>query len=263
MKNKILYKYLDVEGEIAMINNHNIQFTNATKLNDPFDCIESLIDYSNIPNEYQQFNCEWLCDIYKTKAENLRKQIWLCSLSKVYNQMLMWSYYNQYKGICIGLNMEKIDKYLRALPCSNIIGAHEYEVQYKNTREKPDYFNSKQNPYIYQLCTKDKAWEHEQEVRLILKNPHRIINQYVPKHIEERTENGILYHHYEDNRFIPSVGSECFESLYLGVSILPQDKEKIIDAATHLNPDIKIYQMETDADSFQLCPKLINNSINK
>ena len=241
-----------------MLTHHNIQFTNATKLNDPFDCIESLIDFSNIPDEYQQFDREWLCDIYKTKGENLRKEIWLCSLSKVYDQLLIWSYYNQHKGICIGLNMEKIDKYLKNIPCSNIIGYQKYEVQYKNTREKPDYFNSEQNPYIYQLCTKAKAWEHEQEVRLILDNPSRIINDYVPEHVEVRIEDNIPYHHYEDIRFIPSIGEECFESLYLGVSILPQDKEKIIDAATHLNSDIKIYQMEAEANTFQLCPKLIN-----
>ena len=51
MKASKLYKYLDVDGGLAMLSNSNIQFTNATKLNDPFDCHPSLIDFSNVPEE--------------------------------------------------------------------------------------------------------------------------------------------------------------------------------------------------------------------
>lgn len=38
MAEKTLYKYLDVDGGLAMLEHHNLQFTNATKFNDPFDC---------------------------------------------------------------------------------------------------------------------------------------------------------------------------------------------------------------------------------
>lgn len=47
---RILYKYLDIAGAKGMIGNKNLQFTNASQLNDPFDCHPKLIDYSNIPN---------------------------------------------------------------------------------------------------------------------------------------------------------------------------------------------------------------------
>jgi len=43
-----LYKYLDVNGGLAMLEHHNLQFTNATQLNDPFDCPPALFDYSNV-----------------------------------------------------------------------------------------------------------------------------------------------------------------------------------------------------------------------
>ena len=49
MESVKLYKYLDAEGGLAMLSNGNIQFTNATKLNDPFDCHPSLIDFSQVP----------------------------------------------------------------------------------------------------------------------------------------------------------------------------------------------------------------------
>ena len=41
-----LYKYLDFNGGLMMLHYGNLQFTNATQLNDPFDCHPSLIDFS-------------------------------------------------------------------------------------------------------------------------------------------------------------------------------------------------------------------------
>ena len=50
----ILYKYLDINGAKCMIGNQNLQFTNASQLNDPFDCHPKLIDYSNVPESKLQ-----------------------------------------------------------------------------------------------------------------------------------------------------------------------------------------------------------------
>lgn len=44
-----LFKYLDFNGGLAMLEHHNLQFTNATKFNDPFDCHPALFDYSKVP----------------------------------------------------------------------------------------------------------------------------------------------------------------------------------------------------------------------
>ena len=49
MGNAKLYKYLDLDGGLLMLHNSNLQFTNATRLNDPFDCHPSLFDFSNAP----------------------------------------------------------------------------------------------------------------------------------------------------------------------------------------------------------------------
>ena len=40
-----LYKYLDFQGWLKMLENSNLQFTNATQLNDPFDCHPALIQH--------------------------------------------------------------------------------------------------------------------------------------------------------------------------------------------------------------------------
>ena len=52
MKNRFLYKYLDIKGGKMMLMNHNLQYTNAAKFNDPFDCHPSLIDFDSIPPEH-------------------------------------------------------------------------------------------------------------------------------------------------------------------------------------------------------------------
>ena len=44
-----LYKYLDANGGLMMLYYSNLMFTNATQLNDPFDCHPALFDYSNAP----------------------------------------------------------------------------------------------------------------------------------------------------------------------------------------------------------------------
>ena len=49
MGNAKLYKYLDLDGGLLMLHNSNLQFTNATRLNDPFDCHPALYDFSNVP----------------------------------------------------------------------------------------------------------------------------------------------------------------------------------------------------------------------
>jgi hypothetical protein len=58
-------------------------------------------------------------------------------------------------------------------------------------------------------------------------------------------------------RHYPQLSADCFESVYLGVNILPRNKTKIIKVARNLNPNIKIYQMTTDPEAFLLRAKEI------
>ena len=243
-----LYKYLDVDGGLAMLSNGNIQFTNATKLNDPFDCHPSLIDFTQVPTERAKpWGKEAIMDLESNRFERYRDNTWLCSLSKNYDSLLMWSYYNCHKGICIGIDMEKADKYLSRIRGSIILGYKKIEVQYKDIIEKPDFFKRKQDLWSYQLSTKAKDWEHELEVRLVIVDPSRIFPHYVPKEFQEKE---II--DYKEIRFVPKLGGECYDSIYLGVNIDDEMRNKIINAAKNLNPDIKIYQMKADANAFKL-----------
>ena len=243
-----LYKYLDAKGGLAMLSAGNIQFTNATKLNDPFDCHPSLIDFSQVPSETTIiWDKKTTIDLESDPFKRNRDKSWLCSLSKNYDSLLMWSYYNCHKGICIEIDMEKADKYLSRIWGSIILGYLKFEVQYKDIIEKPDFFKRKEDLWSYQLSTKAKTWEHEQEVRLVIVDPSRKTPHYVPSALENKE---II--DYTEIRFTPELGGECYDSVYLGVNIDDEMRNEIIEAAKNLNPNIKIYQMKANANAFKL-----------
>lgn len=253
---KTLYKYLDAIGGFMMLRDSDLQFTNATKLNDPFDCHPALFDYTNPPtNKYNWPPADLMKQKGEGDMENLRNSIWLCSLSKIHDSILMWSYYGNHKGVCIGLDMEKANQYLSKIYCSSYIGSMEIEVQYKDILEKPDYFHNGNDYFHYLLSTKAKAWEHEQEVRLVLIDPSYVFTPmalpFEPK--KDEIIDG------KEARAYPSIGGECFVSLYLGIKLEEEKKKKIIEVARNCNPEIKIYQMTIDPDAFRLREELIDN----
>ena len=243
----ILYKYLDANGGLAMLTNSNLQFTNATRFNDPFDCHPALIDFSQIPEDNQMlknWGKEAAIDLEANRYERLRDDAWICSLSKIHDSVLMWAYYGYQAGICIGLDMEKVNECLSHVITHFGIGAQILEVKYKERVEKPDYFHEPKDYYTYVLSTKAKDWEHEKEVRILLMNP-----AFVPKAVPGKEEE---YVDVREFRAYPKISSDCFESLYLGIKMDGEKKEQIIEAARKLNPDIKIYQMRIDPEAFKL-----------
>lgn len=234
MKEETLYKYLNIEGGKLMLKNSNLQYTNAAKFNDPFDCHPSLIDFSNVPpNMCKAWDAEVIQLLRSSKFRKLSEKAWICCLSKTYNSLLMWSYYtNNHKGVCIGLNMENVKKYLHSM-LGQIVHTKAIEVSYTDILSRPDYFNEFKDFQKYLLCTKARAWKHEKEKRLIIQEPY-----YIDK----------------KQCFYPTIGKECFESLYLGIKI-GEEKNTIIELARKLNPEIKIYQMQPDPEAFRLVPK--------
>lgn len=248
-----LYKYLDFTGGLMMLYYSDLQFTNATQLNDPFDSHPALIDFSNVPKEA----CGgWTPDIIEEMKREpfrtTRERAWICSLSKVHDSILMWSYYCKHKGICIGLDMEKTRAYLSKMQGMVMIGCDEIEVQYEDIVKKPDYFRDEKNFFYYQLSTKAKEWAHEQEVRQFILDPLPIYMKLMPGQTDEK---GPI-----DGKAIRAfleIGGECFESVYLGISMDTDEKAKIIKLARERNPKINIYQMVIDPNAFKLIAERI------
>lgn len=258
-----LYKYLDVNGGKMMLRNSNLQFTNATRLNDPFECHPALFNFANAPvNEYNWPPADFLRDKGVNDLENLRNSAWICSLSKLHDSVPMWAYYGNHKGVCIGLNMEKVHNYLSRIICKLFPGALEMTVQYRDVIKKPDYFHGAEDYFRYLLSTKAKDWEHEQEVRLLLLNPIPAGTSnhpcFAPMGLPYKPKRKEVYD-WKEVRAYPHLGSECYESLYLGLKMEDDKKAMIIKEARKCNPDIRIYQMTIDPDAFKLKEELINS----
>lgn len=84
-----------------------------------------------------------------------------------------------------------------------MIGCDEIEVQYKDIVEKSNYFRDAKNFYHYQLSTKAKVWEHEQEVRLFILDPWPTYMKLMPGQNDEEV------------RAYLDIGGKCFESIYI------------------------------------------------
>ena len=243
----VLYKYLDADGGLAMLEHHNLQFTNASKFNDPFDCHPALFDYSHAPvNKNNWPPADFLSMKGENDMENLRNSTWICCLSKVYDSLLMWAYYNNHKGICIGLNVEAVLE-----SCQHgfigLMSPSVEEVKYKDILQKPDYFKN-HILWIDLWTTKAKAWEHEQEVRLIIKEPSWVrARMDLPKEMKDKEiVDG------KEIRYYPELSADCFEYVYLGINIDKEKRQEIIAVARKCNPNIKIYQITTDPEAFRL-----------
>ena len=258
---RILYKYIDIEGAKYMLGGKNLQFTNASQLNDPFDCHPKLLDYSNVPKHKLQ---GWIPEeCWKKKEENdalnFRNDTWLCSLSKVNDSLLMWTHYcYNHKGICIGLDLDKVLESVPPLFSQVYLQPLVYEVQYQDIIERPSAYNNRilndaVDTFSYQWRTKAKEWAYEKEVRLIWYNPNPMYARLTPEQAEHHKERKWTEIHY----YLPMKG-ECFASIYFGVSIDPAVKEKIMKyARKKLNPQISLYQMRVDDDAFRLKPEII------
>ena len=254
---RILYKYIDMDGAKCMIRNQNLQFTNASQLNDPFDCHPKLLDYSNVPERKLQgwIPKEWWIKKEENDALNLRNDTWLCSLSKINDSILMWAHYcYNHKGVCIGLDLDKVMKSVPPMFGVVYVKPMVLDVQYKEIIERPSGYNTL-DTFNYQWQTKAKEWEYEQEVRLVmprLSARYAALTPAQTKH-PKQTMDWCEIHHY-----MP-LNAECFESIYFGVNTEPNEQENIIKYVRNkLNPQIKLYKMQVDDEAFRLKAEIIS-----
>jgi len=249
---RILYKYLDINGAKCMIGNQDLQFTNASQLNDPFDCHPKLIDYSNVPASllHGWIPKEWWIEKEENDALNLRNNTWLCSLSKTNNSLLMWSHYcYNHKGVCIGIDIDKVMKSIPPMFGTLFLEPFVLDVQYQDIIERPNAYHSAEELFSYQWRTKAKAWEYEQEVRLVIPEPHPMYAALTP----EQANSPKKEYDWREIHYYMQLKNDCFESIYFGVNIEQSEKEKIIQyARKKLNSEIKLYQMRVDDNAFRL-----------
>ena len=159
----------------------------------------------------------------------------------------MWSHYaDNHKGVCVELNMAHAVIDLGNKTYGNIIHNLGLDVHYKDLIGKPDYFKDNINYLEYQITTKGKDWEYEQEWRLYIIDPSPMYMS-----LPFKPKRGETYD-WKITRVYPFLGGECFEAIHLGAMMSDEEKQSVIRLARKLNKDIKIYQMTVNPDAFKL-----------
>jgi len=185
MKNRIIYKYLDQNNALKVIEELTLKFSQPINFNDPFDCYEELLEFkvtsqfvkdqlmrgiltldpyskSLSPNELinhlsktvYTFNNPEVREIFSAS----KKKLWISCFSEVYNEILMWSHYgDQHKGICIGFN------YFGLLETFDFIPSN---VKYVTDFKKIDYCSEPVKALEYLINVKSERWKYEKEIRL-------------------------------------------------------------------------------------------------
>lgn len=245
MKDPILYKYLDPKGAKLMLEKQNLQYTNATYFNDPFDCHPALINCNDVPENVLNWPpSSFLKAQAENELENLRIDTWISCLSKRFDNPLMWGYYTKHKGVCIGLNRGSLARYINASLGFMAIGG--VDVEYCDLLQRPDYFRSFIDVFHYQLCTKGKQWAHEEEVRFaIIKPSVNFVSYSLNRDLEEEEIVD-----WKEVRFYPRIGLECFNSIYLGCRMPDKEKEEMLQLVKNKYPEMAVYQMEINPDRF-------------
>ncbi|MBO4250387.1 MAG: DUF2971 domain-containing protein [Paludibacteraceae bacterium] len=246
---RILYKYLDITGGKMMLGNSDLQYTNASQLNDPFDCHPKLLDYSNVPDTIAKDDVhkEWEREVAENDALNLRNDTWLTSFSKVNDSILMWAHYcNNHSGICVGLDMDKVPPIRGML----FLKPFEIEVEYTDILKKPDRY--READWQYQWRTKAKEWGYEHEVRLVIPRPAPEYAAFTPKQADENKKNKHKVWDWKEIHHYVDLPADCFESVYFGINIDQKEKEKIYKYMQERFPETKLYQMTIDPDALRL-----------
>ena len=245
-----IYKYLDLKGGITMLHNCTLLFKNPRYFNDPYDCYNGLISFELVPDNYRSYvlqkysslispedmgliinalnttSNEQMSETYRNiLIEDVFSHVGLCCFSEEYENLLMWSHYSDaHKGICIGLDINKLRPYIASINPVLI------KVKYKPDFKAAEYFVNHRQALSYCLQTKSVLWEYEKEIRIAL---------------FQLTLN-------ENHQFLLDMGREVITEIYLGSKIKPEAEQVITSICKEKYPMAKVSRLKLADNSFNL-----------
>jgi hypothetical protein len=194
LQSSVLYKYYGlIEHNIDSILNSYLYACHPKELNDFYDSSGVFIDYSNqneniIRKFIYQYNPDFLKrkglnrEILERHYDNLIQTIrfgklGIISFSKNFDNILMWAYYGNQRGFCVGYN------YL-LFPQKNLYGP--FPINYNKELTKIDISKYPEALcFHFQTNSKYFGWSHEQEYRYIAYNEEGL---YDPEYLRQDKE---------------------------------------------------------------------------
>jgi len=185
---KGLYMHCSLEDyHIDTLYNRELFARHPYHFNDPFDCSDLIIDYSNVSLEFfrqfliplnypkdridQLYHSNKILLIQETRSyywHGLYQNVGLISLSSERHNLLMWGYYTGHLGFSIKLNFKNKP--------SNFFGP--FPVYYQNEIIPIDFSKGSYVSLLYQSNIKNALWNHENEWRILVVSN----NMTVPGH---------------------------------------------------------------------------------
>lgn len=232
-KSPKLYKYRgDIYRDLFALQNNLVYIPSREQLNDPN---ETCLILSDVYNEIRMYESKYPPKDGESEEKDIRKMvddIGILSMCKSQNEECLWSYYaNGHRGFCIEYDAKVLWKSFVEKDVVNCV----LEVEYSNKKEKADIDNIRnyvQRPIEFLRKTtssKSIKWEGEQEVRFVFNIKSEYIN--IPK--------------------------EAVTGIYIGERCMYEDLIKKSAKAIG-NADLKLYQMEFEDGSFDICFKEID-----
>lgn len=179
------YKYLPTE-RLSYLKDELLRFTQPADLNDPFECRPQTPKFKDfkttlklLGNQFNDngkpatdfinntFTAEWFENTFNDAYKKTNDEIGILSLSRNWNNSLMWSHYtNSHKGFCIGFN-EKSSFFNNYLSEDRNTSRYTLDVVYSEKRVRIPTELSEPRLLFEPQTTKSIDWRYEGEVRVI------------------------------------------------------------------------------------------------
>jgi hypothetical protein len=179
------YKYLPRE-RITYFKDELLRFTQPGDLNDPFECrpqVPKFEDFEDTLNDLgkmfnkngksaeefvkNSFTSQWLENQFKEAYHKTNNEIGIFSLSRNWNNSLMWSHYTiSHKGFCVGFN-ENYNFFKNYLSIDRNTSRYTLDVVYSEKRVRIPTQLSEPRLLFEPQTTKSIDWRYEDEVRVI------------------------------------------------------------------------------------------------
>lgn len=221
----IVYKYLTYESGCQMLRYNNIQFTRGDKLNDDEDLSISKFDTMSPRKRCRDIGISMeVVDKKINEQSAILSSFGVCSLGISPFNNTLWKRYSCGKegredGICIGLNQNKIIKYLISQNVKVACILVRYEENATNLI--PWLIQNATSPvkiftgYKFFSLKNAYPWKSEQEIRLIY-----------PQTMDEEYERFVL-------------PKDCFVSVHYGKDMTLVQKEEVSQIIIRNLPKIK------------------------
>ncbi|MFB2649527.1 DUF2971 domain-containing protein [Shewanella mangrovisoli] len=162
---KFIYKYMSEVAAISFLKDPWIRVTPKAALNDPFECRPTQLTKERIVKKFKgQKSLSTQPNLIIHNFEGVMDYFGIVSLSKSFNDLLMWSHYaDSHKGLMLEFDLDEIKK-LTILYDDKI----EDNVQYTHSRAFEGVGNSLNEIRRHYFLSKSPPWGYENEYRLVL-----------------------------------------------------------------------------------------------